>query len=170
MSRPQGPNPPERRGSPHPLDEALATYQPERRKGWREVVDKLDQRGDELEKRFTRFYTRALGAFAILGFCCAISLGGFSFILKERDQTSRAIQNQRAEFIGNECRTTNRRHEVAVATLITGAEEDLAKAETSAIRRDIRRRRDVTLALLDAVLPVQNCKVVVEAAVQGDDS
>lgn len=110
----------------------------------------------QLEKQLQKFFRKALIAFAIIGMTCFISLLGFGLVLRE-------IQQERFESCTNQVL----RHDAATKALIAGSDQDQANAADEAARKEIRRRRDVTLALIDAISPRQNCKKTVPTGLKG---
>lgn len=154
---------------------------PDRRKNtYEQLEERLDTHIGEIEKQFSRWFVRGLIAFAIIGIACAVSLVGFGIVLNEvsdtADQvqaqtaankaTAAQIQQQRQDSIKTECERTNKRHDGAESALVQGSNQDQANAKDAAARKEIRRRRDVTLALLDALAPHQDCEALVAEAVK----
>ena len=110
----------------------------------------------QLEKQLQGFFKKALVAFAVIGVTCFISLLGFGLVLRE-------IQQERFDS----CTAQVTRHDAATKALIAGSDEDQKNAPDEAARKEIRRRRDVTLALIDAISPRQNCKKTVPTGLRG---
>lgn len=142
---------------------------PDRRKhGYKELEEKLEEHAKENKAQLAGFISKSLIAFGIIGLMCTVALAGFGIVLgKLADQSDRAeelakenralavvIQKERR----TECENTNLRHDGAVAALIKGSDEDQANAPNEAARKEIRRRRNVTIALLDALAPHQECE------------
>jgi hypothetical protein len=59
--------------------------------------------------------------------------------------------------ITDACEKTNQRHDGAILALREGSNVDIANAPTEAAKSEVRRRRDVTIALIDAIAPKQPC-------------
>lgn len=78
--------------------------------------------------------------------------------LKEATQ---AIQNSREEVLLADCRDQNKRHDDTTKSLVDAAQIDQNNAPTEAAKLEIRRRRDVTLALIDALAPHADCEAAV---------
>lgn len=131
-----------------------------------ELTDELTKHAQRIEARLSRFFFRALLAFAVIGITSAGSLFGFAAVLRAYNDVGQQIQAQRKVYVKQTCKATNKRHKEAVSALITGSTSDIKAATTEAQRNDIRRRRDVTLALLDAIAPLQNCKAQAKTAVK----
>lgn len=153
----------------------------ERRKGYPELGEQLEKHADRLENRLHSFFTRALIVIAIIGFFTAVSLVGFGLVLNEQQNTqdqlkklvvqnkkfANDIQQQRRDSIIDTCQAQNKRHDGSINALIKGSDEDQANAPNEAARKEIRRRRDVTIALLDALAPVEPCEEKADEAVKG---
>lgn len=116
----------------------------------------------------TKYYWTAKGviprwqitlAYVFIAFAFAISVSG----LHQDNEATQAV-------LTRECIDTNHRNKATKATLIAAAKKDIAKAEQNArdrklnpelFRNEIEGRRDVTLALIDALVPVRDCKNLV---------
>lgn len=148
----------------------------------------LDLHIKENDQRLRRFFKGALIALSIIGLATAIALAGFGIVLDNQQETSdqlkvlvkqskklaldnkafaAEIQQQRRDSILESCTAQNKRHDGSVAALVKGSDEDQANAPNEAARKEIRRRRDVTIALLDALAPVEDCQQKVKEAVKG---
>lgn len=92
---------------------------PDRREaGWHEELKKeLTEHADRIETRMRRFYSRALGAFAVMGIACAVALAGFGVVLDAQKATTAAIQDQRYDAILQNCLDTNVRHDNAIKNI-----------------------------------------------------
>ena len=131
---------------------------PDRRKNTYEALERrLDLHIQAIEDRFQRWFIRGLVAFAIIALCSTAALVGFGLNLNQ-------IKDNRRLFVRSYCETTNARHESATTALTVGSNEDIAKAPNEAAANEIRRRRDVTLALIDAIAPVEDCEFLVDLA------
>ncbi len=120
---------------------------PDRRKHtYQQLEDRLDKHIDAIEERFERWFKRGLIAFALIGLATATALGGFGYLLYDQKQDALAA-----------CENVNVRHNNAINALIAGSNEDQLNAKTPEARLEIQRRRDVTIGLIDAVLPVTDC-------------
>lgn len=106
----------------------------------------VDEHAEEVEKRFEKFFKKALIAIAFVGITSTIALGGFGYVLVQQN-------NDRKEA----CQARNTRHDNAVNALIVGSNLDQQNATTEASKVEIRRRRDVTLAIIDGVAPKVDC-------------
>lgn len=146
-----------------------------------ELMEAFENHIGRTEARLHRFFKRALIAIAVIGIACAVSLFGFGIVLDEQQQTSDQleqlvkqnkqfaldIQQQRREAILESCTAQNARHDGSVKALVDGSNLDQKNAPNAAARKEIRRRRDVTIALLDALAPVQNCQKLIKESVKG---
>lgn len=153
---------------------------PDRRKNtYEELEKKLDGHITEIENRFQRWFVRGLIAFSIIGVATTVALVGFGIVLNEQKETSDQlqalvhqnqqfaldIQQQRRDTVFNSCTSTNERNKATQAALKKGSDEDIKNAPTEAAKQEIARRRDVTIAIINAVLPVQDCESLVKEAV-----
>lgn len=109
---------------------------------------------------------RGLVAFGIIGFGVTVALVGFNILLGNQRDFADEIQEQRQTEILTECESQNQRNESTQNALRVGSNEDIRNADTEEEREEIRRRRDVTISLIDAVMPVQDCERLVEESVQ----
>jgi hypothetical protein len=162
---------------------------PERRKGYAELGEQLEAHADRLEMRLHRFFKKALIAIAIIGFFTAVALAGFGIVLRQQQETSDTlkatasqlkdltlsnkkfasdIQEQRADSIRDACTAQNKRHDGSIAALTKGANHDIAHAKELGLKvTEVKRRRDVTIGLLNALAPFQDCEKLVKESVQG---
>jgi predicted negative regulator of RcsB-dependent stress response len=129
---------------------------PDRRKhGYRELETKLDHHYEELELRLKRFFSKCLIAFAIMGISTAVSLFGFGLVLKQHQDLTKQIQEQRRNSVFEACRSQNQRHDDTVAKL-----KALPDFNPSA--------QAATISLIDSLAPKQNCQQLAQAVVEGD--
>jgi hypothetical protein len=154
------------------LEEAMSPDRrqlPERRKEDYDKLDKkLDERFDKLTKRLADFIKQATIGIAIVGIACAVALTGYGFLLRAQHDTTQLIQDQRRAAILNSCTEQNERNAKTSQALIEGAALDISKRKTEAAKNEVRRRRDVTLGLINALAPKQDCGKLVAAAVKED--
>lgn len=152
---------------------------PDRRANTYESLEKrLDEHIERIEDRFHKRFRGMLIAFSLIGITSAVALGGFSIVLEEQQEhtdrieqlaeenkaLSQEIQAQRKDSIRALCEDQNARNKGTSQALIDAAQKDIDSRTTEAEKVENRRRRDVTLALIDALAPVQDCdKVVAEA-------
>lgn len=120
----------------------------------------------DIEARFRFLFVRALVALGIIGFMSFVAILGFGIVLANQSGQAQDIQDQRRAATLDECRTTNRRHDGAVSALVAGSDKDQLDAPNEAVRKEIRRRRDVTIGLLDALAPHQDCESLVQKRVK----
>lgn len=136
---------------------------------------------EQNDRRLRKFFIGAIVAFAIIGLACTASLIGFGVVLNDQQKTANQlavlvtqnkkfaddIQKQRKDSIIEGCKAQNARHDGSVKALMEGSDIDQENAPDEKARVEIRRRRDVTIALLDALAPVEDCKAKAAEAVQG---
>lgn len=118
----------------------------------------LTEHAERLEDRLSRFFSKALVAFAVIGMISAISIFGFGVVLRE-------FQNQRKAFVRITCEDQNERHDNTTDKLTKLAQADIDSRKTEAGKEEVRRRRDVTIGLIDALAPHQDCDALVEQAI-----
>lgn len=150
---------------------------PDRRKTtYADLEKKIDEHAEHLEERISNWIRRGLVAYAIIAFFCTVALIGFGFVLAEQqdtsdqlatlvdqnEQTAKDIQQQRADSTRISCENTNQRNVNTSAQLTALSKADEDQRKTEAGKKEVRRRRDVTLSLIDALSPVQNCDYLVD--------
>jgi hypothetical protein len=136
---------------------------PDRRgEGWhQELADELTAHADRIETRLRKFYSRALGAFAVIGIASAVALAGFGVVLNAQTDTTQAIQSQRYDSILQTCLDTNVRHDNAIA-----------KIKDAAAQAPKRQRDPKTLAaftgIIEATVPyTTDCRVFAKERLKG---
>lgn len=97
------------------------------------------------------FFRRIWWIVILIGVTSTLGLVGYGFALAE-------IQSQRLEV----CVDGNTRHDNTSAQLVKLAAEDEAQRKTEAAKAEVRRRRDVTLGLIDALAPHRDCDELVD--------
>ncbi len=131
---------------------------PDRRKNTYESLEiKVHEYFEEVETRLNQFFIKALFIFATISITSAVALLGFGILLgdqretndklKDQVQTNRllslAIQNQRRNFIFENCRDQNRRN------------------------RDAKKALPDQSLLIDTLIPIQNCRQAVKDGLKG---
>lgn len=99
-----------------------------------------------LKGEIHHFFFRIWIVLILIGAVCTVALTGFGYLLYEQKQD-----------VQERCENQNVRHDNAVNALVAGSNQDLLNAKTEAARAEIRRRRDVTIALIDAISPKTDC-------------
>ncbi|MGG6496168.1 UNVERIFIED_CONTAM: hypothetical protein NY603_24950, partial [Bacteroidetes bacterium 56_B9] len=89
-----------------------------------------------------------LSAFAIIGLTSFVAIVGYGLVLRSESKQNNEIQDQRREYVRQECQDVNTRHKNSSESLIEKAGEDIKNAPTKEAKTEIKRRRDVTLALI----------------------
>lgn len=140
----------------------------------------LDAFVEQTNRRLRRIFIGALVAISVIGLATTVSLIGFGIVLrqqqrtqdqlaivvKQNQKTARDIQNQRKDTIRTNCEQTNARYTGTRDALKKGSDLDQKNAPNAAARKEIRRRRDVTLSLLRVLSPFRNCDKEVAKAVK----
>lgn len=101
---------------------------------------------DKLKEELRQFFHRIWVVVILIGVVCTLGLSGFGYLLREQQQG--ALER---------CQNQNIRHDNAISALIEGSNQDQLSAKTEAARVEIRRRRDVTVGLIDAIAPKTDC-------------
>lgn len=117
---------------------------PERRKGYEDLKQELDDHADAIALRFSRWFRGGLIAMSIMAVAVAISLIGFGYALNE-------IQDQRREV----CESQNRRHDNTIKAF--HAEEALAIKRNPQLEQRIRASSAANIRIINALLPKLNC-------------
>lgn len=99
-----------------------------------------------LKAEIHHFFLRIWIVLILIGTVCTVALAGFGYLLYQQKQDTIA-----------RCERTNIRHDNAASALIAGSNQDQLNAKTEAARAEIRRRRDVTMFLIDAISPKTDC-------------
>lgn len=139
-----------------------------RKNGYEEVERKLDLHAAEIEARFSRWFVVGLIAFSIIAVTSGVALIGYGLVLRSQADFTRDIQQQRREATFDTCKETNDRNKHTKQALLAGSGKDQLNAPDGAAKLEIRRRVQVTFALIDALAPVQNCDKLVAIRVKGD--
>lgn len=137
---------------------------PDRRgEGWhKELADALTDHADRIEQRLRRFYSRALGAFAVMGVACAVALAGFAVVLDAQKTTTQDIQRQRYDALLQGCLDTNVRHDNVIRK-INEAELQVPKKQ-----RDPHGLR-LFKSILEAAVPyTSDCRVFAHSRLRGE--
>lgn len=115
----------------------------------------------ELQRAYEVFARRVLVALVVLFLAVVVSFAVQGLLIAangERATEARnlavQIQAQRAEF----CRDQNANHDATYNALVRAAKVDENNRKTAAGKAEVRRRRDVTLGLIDALAPHRDCK------------
>lgn len=134
---------------------------PDRRQNTYEELEKklereLTEHTTSVEDRLGRFFKKALFIFSVIGITSAVALFGFTITLGQ-------IKKTRREFVEVSCKDQNRRHDKTIV--------ELRKAQAEAIKRtpqmanQIRTSAQSSIAIIDALVPKRNCKLLGEIAV-----
>ncbi len=125
---------------------------PERRRGYEEIAEQLDAHVLRIEEWLQKLIARALIAFAVIGVTSAVALLGFGIILKQHQNVTKEIQNQRRLQVLEPCISQNVRHDTTIARL-NRAHFD-------------KEAEQLTISLIDALAPKQNCDKLVRQQVR----
>src|ERR1044072_7080553 len=123
-------------------DDETRLHGSERRKGYTEIKRTVDERMAYLERRFKHWLVLGLVAFGIIGLASTVALIGYGYVLRQASK-------DRLEA----CENRNDRHDNALNALIVGSNQDIENAPTEAAKNESRRRRDVTIGIINGVAP-----------------
>lgn len=137
---------------------------PERRKGYKELFEMLTEHTARIELRVSRFIFRGSIGFAVIGVSSAVALAGFGIVLREQQDQTDQIKDTRETVTRTVCEDTNDRNRNTSKRIIELSDEAMKKLKTEAEREDAKIRRDSTLGLIDALVPVQDCDYLVDLA------
>lgn len=111
----------------------------------------------DLEQRFHRWFIIGLIAFTLIGLSTSAGLVGFAYVLNK-------VQENREEFIHSNCEATNARNKDTVDKLTELSNEAANKTTSEAEKKRIEQSLPGTIALINALSPVQNCDTLVKVA------
>lgn len=111
----------------------------------------------DLEQRFHRWFVIGLIAFTLIGLSTTAGLFGFAYVLNK-------VQDNRKEFIQASCESSNKRNKDTVTKLTEISNEAANKATSEAEKKRIEQSLPGTIALINALSPVQDCDAVVKVA------
>lgn len=121
---------------------------PDRRQNTYDALEEhLDKRLDHILDVIHSWIKRGLIAFSIIAFFTVVAVGGLGYLLRDE-----------VNDIRQQCLNRNIRHDNAVTVLMVGSNLDQKNADTEEEKAEIRRRRDVTLGLIDSVAPKVDCE------------
>lgn len=136
-----------------------------RKNGYEEVERKLEDHAALIEARFRRWFIVGLIAFAVIGLSSFVALIGYGLVLRSQADFTRDIQQQRREATFETCQDQNDKNDHTKQALLAGSSKDQLDAPDGAARLEIRRRVAVTIALIDALVPKQDCAKLVKQRV-----
>lgn len=136
--------------------------------GLRQFLDKLEagelpfgiitQTGyHNLEKRFHNWFLTGMVAFVILGLSCAGAAFGFGYVLDK-------LQEQRESFIHDNCDAQNKRNTDTINKLTEATNEARNEATTQAEKKRIENSLEASIAIINALVPVQDCDLLIQVA------
>lgn len=136
----------------------------DRRKEEYDALDKkIDQKFDVLTSRLSGFIAKALAGFVIIGITSTIALIGFALVLDHEGNNTDAIQQQRKDSIERSCNDQNKRHDDTINAFDTVA--DAAVKTNPSRAKEIRASVKANLLIINAVVPKQNCDLLVTSSV-----
>jgi|GEM_PF-4586913 len=118
---------------------------PERRQGYEELAQRLDDHADHIAARFSKWFRAGLVAFAVMALACGVALLGFAYALNE-------IQDQRREV----CNTQNQRHDAVIRQF--GIEQRRLIKQNPDQAARIRANTAANLRLINALAPKVDCE------------
>lgn len=141
---------------------------PDRRKhGYAELEAKLNKHVKRLEERFSRFFIRALIAFAFIGICCAVAIAGFGYVLKEQGDTADAIQRQRYNVTLETCLDQNNKNKNVAKKIDEAIDAQLPKTASQKQKTEARKVGNTFKLIIGAAVPyTSDCKALAESRVR----
>lgn len=100
----------------------------------------------ELKGELHHFFRRIWIVIILIGVTSVGGLGGLGLLLRHEQQDART-----------QCQNRNIRHDNAIYQLIDGSNQDQLNTDDAITQEEIRRRRDVTIGLIDALAPKTDC-------------
>jgi hypothetical protein len=139
--------------------------------GYKQLEERINAHAADVRRRFHRWFILSLVAGALMGLSTGAGLIGFSIILKKQGRaaqvqkkTTQEIQQQRRNSIFSNCTDQNERHDKTSARLIAAMNKAIEQHPEQ--RERIRQSSQVSLGLIDALVPKQDCAAVVRKATQ----
>jgi hypothetical protein len=133
-------------------------------KGYRDLEDQLSKHAKSVSDRFHRWLVYGLIAFSIIALSSTAALIGFGILLQKQAQVTHDIQLQRASTIRGNCEDQNERNYSTVAKLNKAVAVEIKRHPE---RKDqIRQSAEVSIGLINALAPHQDCVKVVREATQ----
>jgi hypothetical protein len=102
----------------------------------------------------------------IVGLSSTAAIVGLTILLGKQKHVTTEIQAQRKDAIGKSCRDQNKRHDRTLHRLDKAEKNAEKHAKTLQRKMKIRHNTAVSIGLIDALAPHQNCKAVVRRATQ----
>jgi hypothetical protein len=133
--------------------------------GYRELERKLNEHAQTIEDKFHRWFVRGLVAFAVIAVACVSALVGFGIVQSNQGNLIQQVKNTRRSFVRDSCRAQNKRHDKTQRILLRAAQRAEDKAPTLHSRMRIRNNTEVSIALIDALAPVQDCNRLAQVSV-----
>jgi len=122
---------------------------PERRQGYEELAQRLDDHADHIAARFTKWFRAGLIAFALIGLSVFAALLGVGYAIDE-------IQNSRSE----NCRDQNQRHDNTIRQFRIETRRAIRRNPDSADQ--IRANTAANVRLINTIVPKVNCEKAVQ--------
>lgn len=133
-------------------------------RGYEELERKITNFSGRIERRFRRWFITSLIAFSCVSLTSSAALVGFGFLLTQQSNTTRQIQDQRKEAISTACQDQNQRHDGTAYAL--GLAKDDAIKEHPEQKKEIEKQTQVSLGLIDALAPHQDCAKLVKKSTE----
>lgn len=131
-------------------------------KGYKDLEDRLTKHADEVKARFHRWFVISLAAFAIIALSSAAGLVGFGVLLQNQGKVTHDIQLQRRANIRGNCEDQNQRNYVTIQRLNKAL--IFATKQHPERKEQIRQSSQVSIGLINALAPHQDCRQVVREA------
>jgi hypothetical protein len=132
--------------------------------GYNELKNKIQKMAEKNEARLHRWLVLGLAAFVIVGLSSTAAIVGLTILLGKQKHVTTEIQAQRKDTIRKNCQDQNKRHDRTLARLDTAEKNAEKHAKTLRRKMKIRNNTEISIGLIDALAPRQNCKAVVRRA------
>lgn len=131
-------------------------------RGYKKLEKKIEDHAESVEARFTRWFTKGLVAFAVMGLICAISLVGFGILLVKQGDLTQEIQTQRFNASLDACEDQNKRHD----NVIQKTNEAVAEAPNP---EQAEKSSGPFKLILEAAVPyTDDCVALSHSRVEGE--
>lgn len=134
------------------------------KEGYKELARKFDAHSAKIERRFHRWFVTGLIVFAFMGAACTAGLIGFSVLLSKQSHFTQEIQHQRKTAIGAGCEDQNDRNATTITKLNEAVKNEEKKHKSLKAKMKVRNNAEVSIGLINALAPHQDCKQLVREA------
>lgn len=112
------------------------------------LEQRFNEHSDAVERRLSKFFSKSLFIFAVIGVTSATALFGFGVTLSQLKDTRKA-------FVRDSCRAQNKRHDLAIHKFERASERAIERSPRFA--KQIRAGIKDNIDIIDAIAPKQDC-------------